>query len=335
LLTPTLHYHNAIKDAAAVARSFLGLTSPNPAVGAVALNAEGQVIASAAHTIAGQPHAEVLLLQKCRELNILRNIDVLGVTLEPCNHHGRTPPCTEAIIASGIKKMIIGTRDPNPHVKGGGIERLQSAGIEILCGINEGECRWLIHAFSYHAVTGKPWITVKRALTSKGSMIPPHNQKTFTSPNSLKRAHLLRKKAGAILTGSGTILKDNPLFTVRNVPDYNEKKRYLAILDRRRRVPDSYLKTAASHGLTPQIYDDFETAVADLSEKGVNDILVEAGPTLSDYVLQSNQWTMSVNIQQNTHQKYNNNDTFSVEFSPLNPILSGISPFEWHYFLPE
>lgn len=324
-----------MKAAAADARTTLGLTSPNPPVGAVAVDIHGNILARATHPGVGQSHAEIRVLQMCREQGILQQVDALCVTLEPCNHVGRTPPCTEAIIASGIKKVIIGTRDPNPHVKGGGIEQLKNAGIQVLCGVNEGECRWLIHAFAYQALTGKSWVTIKRAFNQQGSMIPPPHQKTFTSSSSLKLAHQLRKKSDAIVTGSGTILADHPLFTVRHVPDFPYKKRYLAILDRQKRVPDSYLEKALQNGFYPHIYNDLKTALDDLNQKGALDILVEAGPTLSDQVFRSKLWTMSVNIQQDMHNFQANKDTITVEFEPTNPILSDITPFGWDVFLPE
>lgn len=212
--------------ACAEARKWLGATSPNPPVGAAALDSEGKILALTAHQRAGELHAEAVLIEQCRRQNLLHLIDTLCITLEPCNHHGRTPPCTEAIIAAGIKRVALGARDPNPHVKGGGIERLKQAGIEVISGINEDECRQLISSFAYAVQTGKPFVTLKRAFDPHGSMIPPPGQKVFTSPGSLRFAHRLRKKSDAILTGSGTILADNPLFTVREIPDFPGKRRF-------------------------------------------------------------------------------------------------------------
>jgi diaminohydroxyphosphoribosylaminopyrimidine deaminase/5-amino-6-(5-phosphoribosylamino)uracil reductase len=224
-------------------------------------------------------------------------VATLAVTLEPCNHHGRTPPCTGAILDAGIRHVVVGTHDPNPTVKGGGIERLQAAGVTVTVGVAEAECRQLLHAFAFSSITGSPWVTVKRAFTAAGSMIPPPGQKTFTSPASLLLAHRLRKKADAILTGSGTILADDPSFTVRHLPDHPGKRRRLAILDRRRRVPETYLAAARERGLDPTIYDDLETALADLHRQGVRDVLVEAGPALSDAVLAANRWCLAVDIR--------------------------------------
>ncbi len=248
--------------ACAEARKWLGATSPNPAVGAAALDGDGKILAVAAHQKPGEMHAEAALIKHCRDEFILRHVHTLCVTLEPCNHHGRTPPCTEAIIQSGIKYVVIGTRDPNPEVKGAGIERLQETGIEVVSGINEEECRHLIHAFSHSVKTTKPWVTVKRAFDSKGSMIPPPGKKVFTSHStSLQLAHRLRKKSDAILTGSGTILADNPVFTVRYVPDFEGKRRILGILDRRGRVPQEYVKAAHERGLMSIVFQNLDSCL--------------------------------------------------------------------------
>lgn len=325
---PSDTYINAMQAAATEARKWLGATSPNPPVGAAALDAEGKILAVAAHKRAGDDHAEAALLKLCRERGILPQVKTLCVTLEPCNHQGRTPPCTEAIIQSGIKRVVIGTRDPNANVIGGGIERLQQTGIEVVSGIAKNECQQLIHAFAHNANTGKPWITVKRAFNREGSMIPAMGQKTFTSQPSLILAHRLRKKADAILTGSGTILADNPEFTVRHVPDHPGKRRFLAIMDRRRRVPDSYLVAARQRGLEPLIYQDIETAIKDLATKDVQDLLVEAGPSLSQAILNSQMWNMSVTIQEKDV------DSIDVDFNQHGYIPFDVHFFDWKAFLP-
>lgn len=318
---------SGMRQAAAEARRWMGLSS-SP-VGAAALNSAGRILAVAAHHHDGAKHAEALLLDLCREQGSLPQIDTLCVTLEPCNHHGRTPPCTDAVIAAGIKRIAIGIRDPNPHVKGGGIKRLQTAGIEVALGIAEEECRQSMHAFIHHMQTDKPWITIKRAFDAEGSMIPLAGQKTFSSPASLKLAHSLRKKAGAILTGSGTILADHPLFTVRHVADHLGKRRWLAILDRRGRIPRAYTKAAETRGLDVIIYRDIAEALHDLAEKGVQDVLVEAGPALSQSLLDSGLWNMSVTI------RHADPDGIDVTFNPHVPAPFDTAQFRWDYFLPQ
>ena len=196
-------FSTAMRRACDEARLWLGSTSPNPPVGAVALDIDGKILAVAAHKKAGTDHAEAALLKLCKAKNLMSQVHTMCVTLEPCNHFGRTPPCAGAIIAAGVKRVVVGMRDPNVRVKGGGCERLRESGVEVVLGVESEMCRRLIHAFAFHARTGKPFITVKRAFDTAGSMIPPPGEKVFTSKESLILAHRLRKKADAIITGSG------------------------------------------------------------------------------------------------------------------------------------
>lgn len=318
-----------MKQAAAEGRKWMGTTTPNPPVGAVALDVNGNILAKAAHHRAGEMHAEALLLNECEKSGVLAHIHTLCVTLEPCNHHGRTPPCSDSIIKADIKRVVVGTHDLNPKVKGGGLEKLQTAGIEVISGVAENECRHLFHAFAHHARTDRVWLTIKRAINSEGLMIPPAGNKTFTSPESLILAHRLRKKSDAILTGSGTILADFPLFTVRHVPDHPNKRRWLAILDRRKRVPDEYIDAAAERGFDAIIYQDIASALHDLAEKGAQDVLAEAGPQLSQSLLDSGLWTMSVTIRQAEK------DIVDVAFNPHTALPFDPQQFCWDYFLPQ
>lgn len=318
----------AMAEACREARRFMGATAPNPPVGAAALDEHGRILALAAHERAGTPHAEAQLIALCRERGVLAEVRTLCVTLEPCNHHGRTPPCSEAIIAAGIPRVMVGTRDPNPGVKGGGIERLRAAGIRVEEGVAEETCRQLLHAFAFSAVQGRPWATVKRAFDERGSMVPPPGWKTFTSESSLILAHRLRKKADAILTGSGTILADRPEFTVRRVPDHPGKRRWLAILDRRRRVPEAYLEAAAERGLDAIICEDIDTALAELQRRGVRDVLVEAGPALSDAILAGPAWCLAVDIHKGAL------DRVSWRFNMAAPIPFAVDLFDPEAILP-
>ncbi|MDP9128700.1 MAG: bifunctional diaminohydroxyphosphoribosylaminopyrimidine deaminase/5-amino-6-(5-phosphoribosylamino)uracil reductase RibD [Pseudomonadota bacterium] len=322
--------NEAMHSACAEARKWLGATSPNPAVGAAALDADGQLLAVTAHQKAGELHAEVSLIAQARARGILQNIHTLCLTLEPCNHQGRTPPCTRAIIEAGIKHVAVGTRDPNPHVKGGGLEFLRQAGIEVASGINGDECQQLIHAFAFAIRTNKPWVTLKRAFDFTNSMVPPSGRKVFTSPGSLRFAHRLRKRSDAILTGSGTILADNPLFTVREIADYAGKRRFLAILDRRRRVSDHYVQVARQRGLDVLIYQDVEMAFSDLARRGARDVLVEAGVTLSQAILDRDLWSVNVDIyRQEPH------DRIETRFNARTAIPFDVKSFRWEHVLPE
>lgn len=317
-----------MRRACAEGRKYLGATSPNPSVGAVALNAQGEIIGANAHKRAGTLHAEAGLIADFRARNMLGDIHTLCVTLEPCNHQGRTPPCTEAVIAAGIRRVVIGTRDPNPHVKGGGAERLRTAGIDVTEHIEEEECKQLIHAFAWHTQTGKPWITIKRAFTKEGSMIPPPGKTTFTSRESLKLVHRMRKESDAIITGSGTVLADNPAFTVRHVPDYVNKQRFLAILDRRGRVPESYLAASRGRGFDTGRYNDLCGVFRNFAERGARDVMVEAGPTLSQAVLDSGWWNILVDIHQGAP------DRIEVKFNSDHPTPFDAAQFNWEWFLP-
>ena len=308
---------SAMRRACDEARLWVGATSPNPPVGAVALDEKGEILAVAAHCRAGTDHAEAALLKLCRARNLLPRLHTMCVTLEPCNHHGRTPPCAEAIIAAGIRRVIVGARDPNPQVKGGGCDRLRQAGVTVIEDVEGDLCRRLIHAFAFHARTGNPFVTVKRAFDAQGSMVPPEGQKVFTSQESLTLAHSLRKKCDAILTGSGTILADNPLFTVRHVQDYAGKRRLLAVLDRRGRVSADYIEQAAWRGLDVVRYQTLEACLADLERRGVRDVLIEAGEQVSQSVLASADWAMSVDIHKG--------DTDRIE-TRFNPAID--FPFE-------
>jgi diaminohydroxyphosphoribosylaminopyrimidine deaminase / 5-amino-6-(5-phosphoribosylamino)uracil reductase len=286
-----------LAQAVEAAAGWRGNTSPNPPVGCVLLDVQGQALAVAAHRKAGEAHAEALAIEECRRVGVVDSIHTAVVTMEPCNHTGRTPPCSEALLATSVRRVVIGCRDPNPKVQGGGAARLAAAGIEIQF-VNDKGCRELIRPFRKHVREGLPWVTVKQALTADGSMIPPPGQKTFTSKSSLTAAHQLRKRADAILTGSGTVLADDPHFTVRRVDEFSGKRRILVIMDRRKRVPQRYLDEACARGFDVWIEDAIEEVLPKLGARGCLEVLVEAGPTLTSGILESGLWDEHIVIQQ-------------------------------------
>ncbi|MDD3182577.1 MAG: bifunctional diaminohydroxyphosphoribosylaminopyrimidine deaminase/5-amino-6-(5-phosphoribosylamino)uracil reductase RibD [Alphaproteobacteria bacterium] len=318
----------AMQQACREARLWLGATSPNPPVGAAALDEKGSVLAVAAHHKAGQDHAERALIKLCRDRGLLDRVHTLCVTLTPCNHFGKTPPCCDIILESGIKHIAIGATDPNPSVRQGAIDRLRDSGVDVVLGCEEDLCRQLIYAFATHVGTRLPWITVKRAFDEKGAMRPPAGQKTFTSHESLVLAHKLRKRCDAILTGSGTILADDPSFTVRHVSDHEDKVRYLAILDRRRRVSDAWLLAVRGRGFIPVIYHDIRDAIDDLARRNVQDVLVEAGPELSRAIMQSGLWHMDAAICAGKP------DHVEVSFNPAQKIPFDMANWQWPHVLP-
>jgi diaminohydroxyphosphoribosylaminopyrimidine deaminase / 5-amino-6-(5-phosphoribosylamino)uracil reductase len=289
----------ALARAVAAAEAFRGATSPNPPVGCVLLDAHGKELAVAAHQKAGKPHAEALAIAACRLANVAQRIHTAVVTLEPCNHTGRTPPCTAALLGTPVKRVVIGCRDPNPRVAGGGAQRLSDAGIEVLFASHAG-CRDLLAPFRKHVLTGLPWVTVKQALNTDGNMVPPPGQKTFTSESSLTLAHELRKRADAILTGSGTILADNPMFTVRRVEDFQHKRRALVIMDRRRRLSENYIAEAEARGFDVVVATDVDAILRLLGERGCLEVLIEAGPAITQSILEHGQWDEHIVIQQKT-----------------------------------
>jgi diaminohydroxyphosphoribosylaminopyrimidine deaminase / 5-amino-6-(5-phosphoribosylamino)uracil reductase len=289
----------AMQAALAAAREFEGSTAPNPAVGCALLDAQGEVITVAGHQGAGKLHAETEAIRLAREAGRTEQIHTVVVTLEPCNHHGRTPPCAEVILATPARRVVYGVADPNPRVAGGGAARLAAAGLDVsLYQGDRSQLNRLIAPFAKRVLRGIPFVTVKQALTADGSMVPPPGQKTFTSPSSLKLAHELRRRADAIVTGSGTILADNPEFTVRRVPDHAGKRRGLYILDRRGRVPLSYIAAAEQRGFEVSIVSDFATALHKAAEAGALEVLVEAGPQMTRHVLSSSHWDEHVRITQ-------------------------------------
>ncbi len=297
----------AFAHAIGLARAHEGATAPNPPVGCVLLDAQGRELAAGAHRRAGMAHAEVEAITLARAAGLADKIDSVVVTLEPCNHQGRTPPCAEAILSTGARQVWIACHDPNPKVAGGGAERLRAAGVavHVLSDLDHPSARplladaqRLIAPFAKRSQTCLPFITIKKALAVSGSMIPAAGRKTFTSAGSLDLAHRLRRRADAILTGSGTVLADNPLFTVRRVPDHAEKQRMLVILDRRRRVTETYLDAARQRGFAPHLFDDVHQALQAIGAAGGLEVLVEAGPTLTAHLLSTGQWDEHVLIEQ-------------------------------------
>ena len=298
---------DGFRQALAAAEAFAGATAPNPPVGCAVLDAQGVVLACVAHQRAGGPHAEAAALAACREASLVDRVHTLVVTLEPCNHHGATSPCVEAILASPAKAIWIGSRDPNPAVTGQGGARLARAGLEVsfIRDLDHRDAEDLSHQaarliapFAMWSVQGRPWLTLKQALTADGGMVPPAGAKTFTSQISLALAHRLRRRVDAIVTGSGTILADAPLFAVRRVPDPRQAPRRLAILDRRRRTPASYLDEARGRGFEVSLHDDIPALLADLAASGVLEALVECGPTLLGAFLATDLWDERVTIRQ-------------------------------------
>ncbi|MEN3034422.1 MAG: bifunctional diaminohydroxyphosphoribosylaminopyrimidine deaminase/5-amino-6-(5-phosphoribosylamino)uracil reductase RibD [Aquificaceae bacterium] len=197
-----------------LARARKGLTHPNPTVGCVIVK-DGKIISEANHEKAGALHAEAKALEIAGER---ARGSTVYVTLEPCNHFGRTPPCTEALIKAGVKRVVIATLDPNPIVCGKGVNRLKEAGIEIEIGVCESEARELNEDFFTYITQKRPYITLKWAQSVDGSLATKSGQSKWISSEKARAfTNTLRAQASAILVGSGTVIKDDPRLTVREI----------------------------------------------------------------------------------------------------------------------
>ncbi|NQV25555.1 MAG: bifunctional diaminohydroxyphosphoribosylaminopyrimidine deaminase/5-amino-6-(5-phosphoribosylamino)uracil reductase RibD [Rhodopirellula sp.] len=201
----------------------LGRVEPNPAVGAVLVDEHLNLLTSGYHERFGGPHAEVNALtdfvarveDASFRQELLANA-TLYVTLEPCCHHGKTPPCSEAVIAAGIRKVQVGIRDPSPHVAGGGIQQLQNAGVQVSTGLAEEQIRELNAPFLKLLESGLPWVHAKWAMTLDGKIATRTGvSKWISGEASRQRVHLLRGRMDAIIVGAGTARADDPLLTVR------------------------------------------------------------------------------------------------------------------------
>ena len=196
-----------------------GDPTPNPHVGSVIVDAQGNVIAEGFHQAAGLDHAEMAALKKAGSA---ARGQTLYVTLEPCNHHGRTPPCVDAILAAGIARVVIGCRDPDPRVQGGGIERLRAAGVEVVVGVQETEAKALIQPWAKYVTEHTSFITLKLAISLDGRIATRTGaSKWITSPEARLRVQTLRAHHDAVMVGINTVLTDNPRLTVRDTPGRN------------------------------------------------------------------------------------------------------------------
>ncbi len=230
-----------MERAITLARKGKGRTSPNPAVGAVIVK-KGAIIGEGWHKKAGAPHAEAAALKSCKTSPQGATI---YVTLEPCNHHGRTPPCAEAIIESGIREVVIGAKDRSPKKGRKGIEALRRAGVKVRTAVMEAECERLIEDFNKHSTTALPFFTLKAALTLDGKIATrTGDSKWISSPQSRRLVHQLRNESDAIIVGVDTVIADDPLLTVRH--GQPRKNPLRVIVDSQLKIPakSKIVKTA-------------------------------------------------------------------------------------------
>jgi diaminohydroxyphosphoribosylaminopyrimidine deaminase/5-amino-6-(5-phosphoribosylamino)uracil reductase len=222
-----------MKQALRLAAKGRGFTSPNPMVGAVVVH-QDKVVGRGYHEQVGGPHAEINAI---RDAGAKARDATLYVTLEPCNHYGRTPPCTEAILNAGIARVVVGMPDPNRQVTGGGAEFLRSQGVEVVSGVIETDCRRLNQAFIKYATTGLPLVTIKAAATLDGRIATRTGDARWISNDRSRRfVHRLRCELDAILVGIETAIKDDPLLTARTTAK-RCRQPVRIVLDTRLRLP--------------------------------------------------------------------------------------------------
>lgn len=293
-----------IKKCINLAKKGEGKVSPNPLVGAIVTDKNGVVAGYGWHKKYGEAHAEVNAVKMAKENNIDIQGGTIYVSLEPCSHHGKTPPCADMIIKEGIKKVVIGCVDPNPIVSGNGIKKLKNARIEVVTGVCENECKELNEIFIKNQTSQKPFVAIKTATTIDGYIATSTgSSKWITSEKSRNYVQKLRNKYDAILTGSGTILADNPSLTCRakkgrnpirvivdsksitpadaKVFNNDGIKVYLAVFED---TDVSKYSDNVEIIICPKNNEnkiDLEVLTQKLYEKGIRSILVEAGGKLN------------------------------------------------------
>jgi diaminohydroxyphosphoribosylaminopyrimidine deaminase / 5-amino-6-(5-phosphoribosylamino)uracil reductase len=268
-----LHMAQALRLAATGRYS----TAPNPAVGCVLLDANGVVVGEGWHHRAGQPHAEVFAL---RAAAVRARGGTAYVTLEPCSHHGRTPPCTEALIEAGVRRVVAAMQDPNPRVAGDGLRQLEAAGIATAVGVLEREARELNRGFVARMTRGRPWVTVKIGGSADGrTALADGSSQWITSEPARADVQRLRARASAIVTGIGTALADDPALTVRDrTLDLGGRVPLRVVLDSRGRLePDLKL---ARDGLPTLVFssDAGARSLARLAEAWSSALRIEPMP---------------------------------------------------------
>lgn len=297
--------HHFMARALELARHGIYSTPPNPAVGCVVAR-WGQVVGEGFHERAGEPHAEVVALHDAG--HAARGATAY-VTLEPCSHHGRTPPCTDALIAAGVARVVAAVRDPNPRVDGSGFAILERAGIATAHGLLAGEAAEINRGFVRRMTGGRPWVTLKLGASLDGrTALADGTSKWITGEKSRADVQRLRARASAVVTGSGTVLADDPMLTVRD-PDIEMRGRrpLKVVLDSELRTPVNAQVLCFGHSTLILTRDGDSSAAEALRQTGArvetvesaaggldlaavlrrlaelecNEVLVEAGPTLA------------------------------------------------------
>jgi diaminohydroxyphosphoribosylaminopyrimidine deaminase / 5-amino-6-(5-phosphoribosylamino)uracil reductase len=303
--------HSYMQQALDLAARAVGLSEPNPRVGCVIVSADGRQVLGAGHTQrAGEAHAEIMALRDAAARGLSVEGATAWVTLEPCSHHGRTGPCCEALIAARIGKVVAAVADPNPLVAGQGFARLRAAGIEVSTGPLARESRELNIGFFSRMVRGTPWLRMKIAASLDGKTALENGASQWiTSEAARADGHAWRSRAGAVLTGIGTVLEDDPRLDVRhaNTPrqpdvvvvdsrletppgamilmDGRPTLIYAAAQDSERQAALEQRGATVIHLPGPGGKVDLAAMLRDLGQRGINELHVEAGHKLNGSLL--------------------------------------------------
>ncbi|NOZ87155.1 MAG: bifunctional diaminohydroxyphosphoribosylaminopyrimidine deaminase/5-amino-6-(5-phosphoribosylamino)uracil reductase RibD [Deltaproteobacteria bacterium] len=268
-----------MKQAILLAEKGIGRTAPNPPVGAVVAR-NGRIVGKGFHRGAGMPHAEIEALKHAGDK---AGGSTIYVTLEPCDHYGRTPPCTLALIKAGIKRVVAGTLDPNPRVRGKGVSRLQDAGVDVSLGVMEMECKNLIRPYAYWMKSKRPLVTVKAAVTLDGYLAArTGDSKWVTNEKSRSLVMKMRDRCDAVMVGARTVNKDDPLLSARIRRGRDPVR---IILDAGLSVPLSSRVFDTKTGGRTIVYASRTASRAkaeNLGKKGIEVVRVRAGKGLLD-----------------------------------------------------
>lgn len=270
-----------------LARKGLGLTSPNPAVGAVLVK-DGHLLGSGWHKKAGQPHAEREAIADALSRHSVATLRgaTIYVTLEPCSTCGRTPACTDGLIEHGISRVVYGSVDPNPNHAGAADAILAQQGIEVLAGICVEQCDEVLRSFRKRVLTGLPWVIAKSAMSLDGRITrPKHEGQWLTSPASRELVHQLRGEVDAIVIGGRTARNDNPRLTLRSQDTPQDKLqpwRVLLTHSGRSQMPDHLHLFTDEHHERTLVYEDIshQEMLRDLAVRGCNLVMLECGGRL-------------------------------------------------------
>ncbi len=294
--------------------------SPNPMVGAVIVDASGRIIGEGWHRRCGEGHAEVNAVASVSDKSMLKD-STMYVTLEPCSHYGKTPPCAELIVSMGIPRVVVGTLDPFAKVSGRGVARLEEAGVEVAVGVLEKECRELNRKFMTAHGLCRPYVTLKWAQSADG-FIDGHISTAVTAV----AVHKLRAMHDAILIGSGTALADNPTLTTRN---YAGKSPIKVILDRRGRVSRDMALFVEGETLVMSDYDSLSDVMTRLYERNVTSVLVEGGAEVLKSFLAEDLWD-EIRVEVSSE---NINGRIKAPVLPQTEIIPNIETLDGHKIL--